>query len=248
MPAHRLHKTKKDQQQAIKDKHKRYYQRYFTSSDSSISKFLISYTLQSNEDKIRAKRRERYGKERDIERKERKAAVEEKKRAFWEETAHAEYKRNTLAELRTLEEKINTYLSNSGTAYLKRSYHEYLAWTQSAMRQQQSSPLELSYKTLNSMLDAVAKIGNGVLNEYGAGREWKECQRLTRRIRYLIQCIDDLEIADLEQQGSPAQTGFSVLEDRYSKGKLQFQDLATSQWLDRLHCQAYISVLDSVFN
>ncbi|KAK1223063.1 hypothetical protein PQX77_014062 [Marasmius sp. AFHP31] len=213
MPAHRRHKTKKDQQQATKDKHKRYYQ--------------------CNEDEIRAKWRERYVKEKALERKERKAAIEEGKRVFWEETAHTEYKRNTLEELRNLEKKINAYISNSGSAYLKRSYHEYLAWTQSAVRQNEPSPLELSYKTFNSMLDAVAKIGNGILNEFGAGKEWKECQRLTRRIRYLIQCIDDLEIADLEQQSGLVPTGFSVLEDRYLKGKLQFQDTATSQWLDR---------------
>ncbi|KAK1217953.1 hypothetical protein PQX77_019375 [Marasmius sp. AFHP31] len=226
MPARRRHKTKKDQGQATRDKHKLYYQR--------------------NEERIRAKRRERYGKERDFERKERKAAIEEEKRAFWEETAHTEYKRNTLEELRNLEKKINTYLSNSGTTYLERSYHEYLAWTQSAVCQTQPSPLELPYKTFNSMLDAVAKIGNGILNEYGAGREWKECQRLTKRIRYLIQSMDDLEIADLEQQGGPAQVGFSVLEDRYTKGKLQFQASVTSQWLDRMHCQTYLSTLDNI--
>ncbi|KAJ8095469.1 hypothetical protein PM082_023239 [Marasmius tenuissimus] len=198
-------------------------------------------------DKIRAKRQERYAKEMDLERKERKAVIGEKKRIFWEETAHTEYMQNTLGELRNLEKNINVYLSNSGSEYLKRIYHEYLAWTQSAVRQNQPSPLDLSYKTFNSMLDAVGKIGNSVLNEYGAGKEWKECQRLTRRIRYLIQCIDNLEMADLEQQSGSARTEISVLEDRYSRGKLQFQDSATGQWLDCLHCKVYISVLDSVF-
>ncbi|KAK1231144.1 hypothetical protein PQX77_005750 [Marasmius sp. AFHP31] len=235
MPAHRLHKTKKDREQAIRDKHKRYYQ--------------------SNKDHIRTKRKERYRQEMILERKERNADIEEKKQAFWEQQARNEYKhsltfnthrlyRNTLEELRKLEKKVNEYLSDSGSTYLERSYHRYLVWTQSDIRHIETSPLEPSYKAFKSMVDAVGKISGGILNEYGAGREWKECQRLMRRIRYLIQSIDDLECAYLEQQTSTAQTGSSLLEERYSKGKLQFQDSDTGQWLDRLHCRGYIAALD----
>ncbi|KAK1226515.1 hypothetical protein PQX77_010502 [Marasmius sp. AFHP31] len=174
MPAHQCRKTKKEQKQATKSKHKLYYQRYLATSNSSSSKQLTSYALHSNKERIGAKRRERYGKEKTLEQKERKAAAEENKRAFWEETAHTEYKRNSLEKLQNLQKKINTYLSNSGTAYLTRSYHEYLAWTQSSVRQSQSLPLKISYKTFNSMLDTVAKIGNAVLNGYG------ECNRLVK--------------------------------------------------------------------
>ncbi|KAK1216955.1 hypothetical protein PQX77_020402 [Marasmius sp. AFHP31] len=218
MPAHRLHKSKKDREQATRDKNKKYYER--------------------NQDNIRGKRRERHVQQTKVERKARKAIVEKEKQAFWEEQAHREYQRNTLEELRTLEKNVNQYLSNSGSTYLKRIYHEYLAWMESDPRQ--SSPLEAPNVAFNSMLDAVGKIGNGILNEYGAGKEWKQCQRFTKRIRYLLQCVANIEMVYLEQQDRAS----SVLEEAYTKRKLLFQDDSTGQWLDRLECRVYNSALD----
>ncbi|KAK1223733.1 hypothetical protein PQX77_013385 [Marasmius sp. AFHP31] len=151
MPARQRHKTRKEREQATRNKHQRYYE--------------------SNKAQIRSKRRERYAREMAIERKERKAVAEEEKRVFWEEQAHRMYERNTLAELRRLEKNVNQYLSDSGSTYLERIYHEYLAWTQLAAHHSQSSPLKAPYKTFNSMLDAVVKVGDGVLNEHGAGKE-----------------------------------------------------------------------------
>ncbi|KAK1220240.1 hypothetical protein PQX77_017005 [Marasmius sp. AFHP31] len=203
MPAHRLHKTKKDRVQATRDKHKKYY-------------------------------------EWKIERKARKAVAEKEKMLFWEGQAHREYERNTLEELRTLEKNVNQYLSNSGSTYLERIYHEYLAWMQSDIHHSQSSPLDAPNIAFNSMLDAVGKIGNGILNEHGAGKEWKQCQRFTKRIRYLLQCLANLEMVYLEEQSRAS----SVLEEAYMKGKLQFQDGTTEQWLDRLECRVYNSALD----
>ncbi|KAK1229290.1 hypothetical protein PQX77_007657 [Marasmius sp. AFHP31] len=220
MPAHRTHKTKKDRENATRDKHKKYYER--------------------NQDKIRAKRRERYTHQMEIERKARKAVVEKEGRVFWEDQAHREYERNTLEELRTLEKNVNQYLSNSGTTYFERIYHEYLAWMQSDIRHSQSSPLEAPNSAFNSMLDAVGKVGNGILNEYGAGKEWKQCQRFTKRVRYFLQCIANLEIVYLEQQSRAS----SALEEAYMKSKLLFQNVNTRQWLDRLECRVYNSALD----
>ncbi|KAK1218290.1 hypothetical protein PQX77_019031 [Marasmius sp. AFHP31] len=220
MPARQRHKTQKEREQATRNKHKKYYE--------------------SNKDQIRSKRRERYAKEMTIERKERKAVAEEEKRVFWEVQAQRKYERNTLAELRRLEKNVNQYLSDSGSTYLERIYHEYLAWTQSAVHHSQSSPLKIPYNTFKSMLDAVVKIGDGVLNEHGAGKEWKECQRFTRRVKYLLQCVDDLEMICLEQQNRAS----SALEEAYLKGKLQFQDGTMGQWLDRSECRVYISDLD----
>ncbi|KAK1219278.1 hypothetical protein PQX77_018014 [Marasmius sp. AFHP31] len=220
MPARQRHKTQKEREQATRNKHQKYYE--------------------SNKFQIRSKRRERYAREMAIEQKERKAVAKEEKRVYWEEQAQRKYERNTLAELRRLEKSVNQYLSGSGSTYLERIYHEYLAWTQSAVHHSQSSPLKIPYKSFKSMLDAVVKIGDGVLNEHGAGKEWKECQRFTRRIKYLLQCVNNLEMICLEQQSRAS----SALEEAYLNGKLQFQDDIMAQWLDRLECRGYISDLD----
>ncbi|KAK1234213.1 hypothetical protein PQX77_002589 [Marasmius sp. AFHP31] len=218
MPAHRRHTTKQARDQALRAKNSRYYQQ--------------------NKDELRSKRRAKYTKTKNRERKAAKAEKDEKQRVFWEAQAHDMYDRNTLEELRSLEKRINTYLSNSGSAYFERIYHEYLAWCQSD-HQHTESPIEFPNKVFASMMDAAVKIGNGILNEYGARKEWKECQRLTMRIRYLIQAVHNLEEVVLEQQAGDS------LEDRYSKGTLAFQRDSIRQWLDRLHVHTYIALLDN---
>ncbi|KAJ8092171.1 hypothetical protein PM082_023998 [Marasmius tenuissimus] len=163
---------------------------------------------------------------RKLECKSAKAKVVESKRVLWEARAQAEYKGNTLADLRDLKNNINEFLCNSGSTYLEQIYKEYLAWTQSDHQHNTESPLELPYKVFNSMMDTVAKVRNAILNEYGARKERKECQQLTTRIQYLIQALSNLEEVFLVGES---------LEDGYSKGKLVFQGDFTRQWLERLH-------------
>ncbi|KAK1228056.1 hypothetical protein PQX77_008919 [Marasmius sp. AFHP31] len=218
MPAHRRHTTKKAREQAIRDKNSKYYQQ--------------------NKDVLRSKRRVKHSNEISVKRKASKAQNDERKRAFWEAWAQDEYERDTLQQLRNLEKSVNDYLFNSGSAYFDRIFHEYLAWYQS--EEHNESPIELPYKVFRSMLDAVAKIGNGILNEYGAKKEWKECQRLTKRIRCLIQALDNLEEVVLVNEVG------NSLEDRYSKGTLAFQGELTGQWLDRLHVHTFIASLDKL--
>ncbi|KAJ8079191.1 hypothetical protein PM082_021691 [Marasmius tenuissimus] len=120
-------------------------------------------------------------------------------------------------------------------SYFDRLYYEYQAWTLCDPRPEKS-PIELPFNLFNSMTNAVAKIGNAILNEYGAGKEWKECRRLTKRIWYLIQCINDMEMAVLE--------GNNMLETRHTQGKLLYQDKDVQHWVNRAHARVYIQSLD----
>ncbi|KAK1226509.1 hypothetical protein PQX77_010517 [Marasmius sp. AFHP31] len=226
MPAHRKHKSKEAQRQASLHKSKTYYQR--------------------NREDILAKKRDAYAKVAARSRKLRKQEVDEEKRALWEAKSQTELKTNSLQRLRALEESINREISNSGSGYLERLFAEFLAWTRTSTeaRFPLISPLELPFKVFNSMLDAVAKIGNAILNEYGPYSEWKECQRLTRRIRCLIRCANEWECTYLEHQMETDVEGKSMLEDMYSKGKLEFQGAMTRQWLDRTSVRRYLAALD----
>ncbi|KAK1225823.1 hypothetical protein PQX77_011234 [Marasmius sp. AFHP31] len=226
MPARRKHKTKEAQRQASQHKSKTYYQR--------------------NREEILAKKRATYGKAAARDRKLRKQEVDEEKRALWETKSQTEVKTDPLKRLRALEENINCELSNSGSGYLERLFAEFLAWTQISPEAEISpiSPLELPFKVFSSMLDTVAKIGNAILNEYGPYAEWKECQRLTRRIRCLIRCANEWECMHLEHQMQADAEGKSVLEDLYLNGKLEFQGVLARQWLDRASVRRYIATLD----
>ncbi|KAJ8092808.1 hypothetical protein PM082_023637 [Marasmius tenuissimus] len=155
MPAPRRYKTQKEKEEATIAKHNRYYAR--------------------NRDQILEKRRARYSRQRNMNQMAQKHDREERKRAEWEAQQKKEYETNTLLALRELEEKINSELGGSGSTYFERLFREYLEWTGTKPRPRES-PLKLPFKMFNSMTDVVAKIGNGILNEYGSGIQWRECQ------------------------------------------------------------------------
>ncbi|KAJ8090819.1 hypothetical protein PM082_024732 [Marasmius tenuissimus] len=221
MPALRRYKTQKEKQEATAAKHRRYYQRHH--------------------EQILEKQRERYVKQTTLKKKNAKNAREEQKRAIWEDQKKMEYGSDTLDALRDLEKSINTELGGSGSAYLERLFREYLEWTGVNPRPQ-ASPLEVPFKLFHSMTDVVAKIGNGILNEYGSGIQWRECQRLTLRIRYLTQCANELEEVVLQTEAGKG-VAYSVLERRFDEGKLMFQG-TTKEWLDREACRVFVPALD----
>ncbi|KAJ8088025.1 hypothetical protein PM082_013576 [Marasmius tenuissimus] len=221
MPAARRYKTQKEKQEATAAKHKRYYQR--------------------NHEQILEKRRARYEKQRSSKQQNMKTIREKRKSEAWEDQKKKEYQTNTLQALRELEESINSELEGSGSAYFERLFREYLEWTRVDPRPQ-ASPLELPFKVFNSMIDVVAKIGNGILNEYGSGKQWRECQRLTLRIRYLTQCANEFEEVVLQTEAEKG-LAYQVLEGRFDKGKLMFQG-STKEWLNRKSCRDFIPALD----
>ncbi|KAJ8095389.1 hypothetical protein PM082_023159 [Marasmius tenuissimus] len=216
MPTRRQHKTKAEQEQATRNKHKAYYARH--------------------RETILLKKRAHHSHDRTRRCKARKDRNEEEKRASWEARAAEEHQSHSLDRLRSLEQSINKELQQSAKqSYFDWLYHEYQAWT-SCKPQPEKSLIELPFKLFSSMTNAVAKIGNAILNEYGAKKEWNECRRLTKRIRYFIQCIDDMEIAVLE--------GNNLLETRHTQGKLLYQDKVVQCWLNRPHARVYIRSLD----
>ncbi|KAJ8078236.1 hypothetical protein PM082_000442 [Marasmius tenuissimus] len=211
MPARRQHKTKAEQEQAARNKHKSYYAR--------------------NRETILSKKRVKYGHDKSLQSKARKDENEEEKTALWEAKASEEHQTRSLERLRNLEQSINEELRQSAThSYFERLYHEYQAW-HTCDNHTEKSPIELPFKLFSSMTNAVAKIGNAILNEYGAGKEWNKCRRLTKRIRYLIQCIDDMECAVLE--------GNNLLETRHIQNKLLYQDQVVQHWVNRAHARIY---------
>ncbi|KAK1233219.1 hypothetical protein PQX77_003628 [Marasmius sp. AFHP31] len=225
MPARCKHKTKKEQREASLQRFKTYYQK--------------------NREVILAKKQVAYKKAATQNWKLRKQEIDERKRDMWETKSQTENKVDSVKQLRLLEENINQELLNSGSQYLERLFAEYLAWTQ-LPSETDVSPLELAFKVFSSMLDAVAKIGNAILNEYGAYGEWKECQRLTRRIRCFIHCMNEWETTYLENQTQGK--GGGTLEDLYSKAKLAFQGPLTKEWLDRVSVKRYIAALDKQYD
>ncbi|KAL0562693.1 hypothetical protein V5O48_019388, partial [Marasmius crinis-equi] len=145
-----------------------------------------------------------------------------------------------LEQLRDLEKRINAHLGfGNGSAYVERLLHEFLVYTETQPLGDES-PLEYPNKIFGAMLDSLAKIGNAILNEYGSGKEWNECKCLTVRVRYLVQCIDEFEIAGLEER----ELGGKSLGERFLGAELMFQRSLVEAWLDRSSVANYVRSLD----
>ncbi|KAL0573315.1 hypothetical protein V5O48_008636 [Marasmius crinis-equi] len=249
MPAHRRHKTKTAQVQAVSERNKKYYEK--------------------NREALLSQKRTKYNELRAEDRKQKKAERDEKTRKEWEDVVHAEHSetptslavwfhfRTSLEQLRGLEKRINEHLGfGNGSGYMERLFHEFLAYKDKKEGSDASfgeiplllnllpssnvSPLELPNKVLGAMLDTLAKIGNAILNEYGSGKEWNECKRLTLRVQYLIQSIDDFEITLLEER----ELGGKSLAEKFLEGELMFQRCFVSAWLDRDSVAGYVRSLD----
>ncbi|KAL0567590.1 hypothetical protein V5O48_014402 [Marasmius crinis-equi] len=223
MPAHRRHKTKTAQEQAVSKRNKTYYKK----------------------DKLLSQKRVKYSQSRAKDRKRKKAEREEKNEREWEGVVHAEHSEmpvssTSLEQLRALEKRINGHLGfGNGSGYMERLILEFLADRES-QPSADASPLEHQTKVLGAMLDTLAKIGNAILNEYGSGKEWNECKRLTVRVRYLVQCLDEFEITVLEER----ELGGKGLEEKYLEAELMFQRSFVSAWLDRASVANYDRSLD----
>ncbi|KAL0573136.1 hypothetical protein V5O48_008824 [Marasmius crinis-equi] len=226
MPAHRRHKTKSAQEQAVSERNKKYYEKH--------------------KDKLLSQKRTKYKQKSAKDRKWMKAERDEKKRKEWEDAVHAEHseKPTTLTgieQLRVLEKQINMHLGfGNGSGYMERLIFEFLAYVDS-QPSTDTSPLELPNKVFGAMLDTLAKVGNGILTEYGSGKEWNECKRLTQRVRYLVQCVDDFEIVLLEER----ELGGPSLMEKYLDAELMFQRGFISSWLDRASAAEYVRSLDA---
>ncbi|KAL0575862.1 hypothetical protein V5O48_006112 [Marasmius crinis-equi] len=227
MPAHRRHKTKIAQERAVSERNKKYYEK--------------------NREKLLSQKRVKYGQQSAKERKQEKAEREEKKRREWEDVVHAEHletavSSTSLEQLRALEKRINGHLGfgfGNGSGYMERLLLEFLAYRES-QPSTDASPLEHPTKIFGAMLDTLAKIGNAILNEYGSGKEWNECKRLTLRVQYLVQCIDDFEITLLEE----TELGGKGLGEKFLEAELMFQRSFVSAWLDRASVANYNRSLD----
>ncbi|KAK1233915.1 hypothetical protein PQX77_002899 [Marasmius sp. AFHP31] len=243
MPAHKIHTTKKQQQEALRRKYRKYYV--------------------LNREAILARKRMRHLDRIIADRRARKAERLKEQLRKWYDLLEREYERDTLEELFELESHVNIELDIFGSAYMARLYSEYLGWNDLGL-DLDNSPLEVPLILFNIALEIAAKISAAVLNEFGSSPEWNTSKRLIRRIKLILSCLQEMEVvvtmtsagAGIEGfreqrskterlQGKGHSKGREELAGRHAQGLLLFQQEFEKGWLDRYSCKTSEPRLDT---
>ncbi|KAL0060978.1 hypothetical protein AAF712_012209 [Marasmius tenuissimus] len=172
MPAHKIYTTKKQQEEALRKKYRKYY---VSNRETILERKRLKYLTQVNE-----------------ERRARKAERLREQLGKWYNLLEQEYDSDILEELYSLESHINVELDLYGSQYMERLYTEYQCWNEVGL-DLDNSPLEVSLILFNLALEIAGKISTAILHKFGTGREWNSSKRLIRRIRIILLCLQDLE-------------------------------------------------------
>ncbi|EEB93836.1 hypothetical protein MPER_07462 [Moniliophthora perniciosa FA553] len=205
MPAHRKHKSKVQQLEAERAKSKRYYERKKgRNAEKSVDR---------GRSLTRKARLEQWD-----------ASNLPERMKEWESVKNGsviEDRMTSLSQLRTFQEHINRVVKDPNT-WMENIYKELSLWFCSVERSKES-PMKHPMQLGDKMLHAVRTHQSAVLNEYGVGKEWREAERLTTRIRTFVHCLEDMEMALMSNE----------LDEKHDSGKLLYQGKDAREWLSR---------------
>ncbi|KAK7028200.1 hypothetical protein VNI00_014890 [Paramarasmius palmivorus] len=125
--------------------------------------------------------------------------------------------------LRNVENGFNREMQGRVSAYLDRMYERVVAWYSSDDRTGRC-PVGFPQDVLSTYITAIDRISSALLENETTEllAEWPKADKLRQRIRRVIGCLDDLELA--------VQT--SELLKQGSRCELLFQKVSLRRWLD----------------
>ncbi|THV01166.1 hypothetical protein K435DRAFT_854023 [Dendrothele bispora CBS 962.96] len=187
MPRPKMYRTQEQRRLANCAKSKRYYQK--------------------NAEDINIRKREKRLQE--SKEAETQAVIDRKKRR----KNRGQEKCLLILDLNTINTRFLKLAQASPVLFLDQLYVDYQAWL---LRPDSQSPLDVARLPLDELLTDIEKCAEHVLNSYGCGKEYAETTRIRAALREFILCIDDLELAYLENN----------LTTYYTQQRLRFQNNA----------------------
>ncbi|KAK7015551.1 hypothetical protein VNI00_019085 [Paramarasmius palmivorus] len=134
--------------------------------------------------------------------------------------AHKDYL-SPLARLDRFEQGMVNFLCPNASKFFEKLHYDYSQWLPvSVLCDPPANPLQEPYTICSSMSTGIHRIFERVLEEHGAlGQECRDVQRVQEIVRTLIRCIEDLEMASMED----------MLEERGRKGDLLYQKASSRE-------------------
>ncbi|THU90921.1 hypothetical protein K435DRAFT_863884 [Dendrothele bispora CBS 962.96] len=114
-------------------------------------------------------------------------------------------------DLHTINTRFLKLAQASPSLFLDQLYVNYQAWL---LRPESQSPLDIARLPLDELLTDIEQCSEQILNSYGCGKKYAEATGIRVALREFILCIDDLELAYLENN----------LTAYYTQQRLRFQN------------------------
>ncbi|KAK7020675.1 hypothetical protein VNI00_017665 [Paramarasmius palmivorus] len=130
-----------------------------------------------------------------------------------------------LGRLRRLRKKISSETGSSVSSYINNAFHLTMQ-VRTSGSQSASTPLSRAYDMFMQILSQINRLDDLVLNDHGAGKEHQRVQAFREQVRWIIRCLDDIDMYMLDPDADP--------QKAYDQGKLAFQDPGNQQFIDGL--------------
>ncbi|KAK7034053.1 hypothetical protein VNI00_012484 [Paramarasmius palmivorus] len=128
-----------------------------------------------------------------------------------------------LGRLRRLKKKMASDTGGSVSGYINNAFHLTMQ-IRSSGSQAASTPLSRAYDMFMQILSQINRLDDLVLNDHGAGKEHQRVQAFREQVRWIIRCLDDIDMYILDPDADPRKA--------YNEGKLAFQDPGNQQFID----------------
>ncbi|THU80476.1 hypothetical protein K435DRAFT_809862 [Dendrothele bispora CBS 962.96] len=164
---------------------------------------------QKNADDINIRKREKHQQE--SKEADAQAILERKRRSENRGQEKCRYQSPLNLDLHTINTRFLKLAQASPSLFLDQLYVNYQAWL---LRPESQSPLDIARLPLDELLTDIEKCSEQILNSYRCGKKYAEATGIRVALREFILCIDDLELAYLENN----------LTAYYIQQRLRFQN------------------------
>ncbi|THU93968.1 hypothetical protein K435DRAFT_861032 [Dendrothele bispora CBS 962.96] len=210
MPRPKIHKTKEQRILANRLKSSKHYERY---KDSINQKRRDQYQAQVKANSLTDS----------IERKKRQEAFRHiaVSQLFLDLHSINDLSRDPIVEIHRVQRSLDRATDYSPSSYLEKIYQKHQLWLRNDQVSSES-PVTQAVSQFEDLFESSKPLTHNILQEFGYGSEYLEASRIQKRIRRIVECLEDLELARME----------GTLDSLYQLHRLRFQDTATIHYID----------------
>ncbi|KAK7040833.1 hypothetical protein VNI00_009429 [Paramarasmius palmivorus] len=139
--------------------------------------------------------------------------------------------------LRRLKKKISSETGGSVSTYINNAFLLTMQ-VRTSGSQSASTPLSRAYDMFMQILSQINRLDDLVLNDHGAGKEYQRVQAFREQVRWIIRCLDDIDMYMLDPDADP--------QKAYNQGKLAFQDPGNQEFIDGLTGAPKVEYMTSI--
>ncbi|KAK7019681.1 hypothetical protein VNI00_018003 [Paramarasmius palmivorus] len=215
MPRKKIYRTKEEKRKANCEKSARYYKRNQNNIKAKSKEYMrelrASLKKEAESAEVAARRANRDANWRRINRREQQ---------YCKKYSHTS---DVCWRVGDLQNSLDQDLGRSAYDWLDRVYQDYQERAMSSSPSMKC-PLDTAANMLLSYIRTMEDLSQEVINQFGAGDDWRCSRQFIKRVRLLLESCYDMETKIIDPD--------KCLEDSYSRGELSFQKKEIRAWID----------------